>query len=377
MDRAEARGPLRDRERVVERATRLAAAREVDREHRAAAVEDARGDLRLGMAREAGVDDAVHAVLTLEERRECHRRPRLAFHAHRERRDAAQDEERRERPERRAGVDLRRADRGDPVPRPDDDARHHVRVPGQVLRRGLHHEVGAVVERPAHGGRGERVVDRQQRAVAVREVGEPRQVGEHAGRVRDRLDVEDPGGPGRERRLDRGGVGRVDIADVDAQPPERRDRLGPRRPVAHLPDEHPLPGPDEAQERGVDRGHAGRERDPGLGVVQLGDRIAHGHDRRVVDAAVRVPGLLAGEDRGQLLGVARGERRGLVDRDRRRRLGHTRCARGRADRARGRAGTGSFVGHRPMLHRLAATSRRGGRGGLDAPPPVASSMPRP
>ena len=62
----------------------------------------------------------LHALLTLEERRECHRRPRLALHADRERRDPAQDEERGERPERRAGVDLRRPDRGDPLARPDD-----------------------------------------------------------------------------------------------------------------------------------------------------------------------------------------------------------------------------------------------------------------
>ena len=40
-------------EGVEEDAAGLAAAGEVDREHRAAAVEDPRGDVRLGMAREA------------------------------------------------------------------------------------------------------------------------------------------------------------------------------------------------------------------------------------------------------------------------------------------------------------------------------------
>ena len=55
----------------------------------------------------------LDAVATLEERRERRGRARLALHPHRERRDPAQDEERGERPERGAGVDLGRADGGD------------------------------------------------------------------------------------------------------------------------------------------------------------------------------------------------------------------------------------------------------------------------
>ena len=232
------------------------------------------------------------------------------------------------------------------------------RVTRQVLRPRLHHEVGAVLERPADRRRGEGVVDGQQRPVPVRDLGERRQVGEDAGRVGDGLDVEDAGPGGGQRRPRPLDVGGVDVRDLDAEPPERGGRLRARRPVADLPDDQPVAGPQEGQEARVDRRHAGRQRDPRLGAVELGDRVAEGHDRRVVDPAVRVARLLAREHRRQLLRVARGERRRLVDRDRGGRLAHDGLARRRPDGARGRARPGSLVRHPRMLHRAAGTTRR-------------------
>ena len=110
--------------------------------------------------------------------------------------------------------------------RPDDHAGHHVAVPGQVLGGRLDHEVGAVIQRPAHERRRERVVHREQRAVPVGGVGEGRDVGEDAGRVGDGLDVEDGGRGGRQRGLDGGDVGGVDVR-------RSRSRGGrtPRRPA--------------------------------------------------------------------------------------------------------------------------------------------------
>ena len=90
----------------------------------------------------------------------------------------------------------------------------------EVLRRRLDDEVGAELERPAQDGRGERVVDDEQRAVAVGELGQGGDVDDDDRRVGDRLDVEDPGRRGGQRRLDRREVGRVD---------ERR-RSTPSRP---------------------------------------------------------------------------------------------------------------------------------------------------
>ena len=55
-----------------------------------------------------------------------------------------------------------------PASRTDDRAEQHVRVPASVLVRAHHREVGAEVERALAERRGERVVDRQQRARRVR-----------------------------------------------------------------------------------------------------------------------------------------------------------------------------------------------------------------
>ena len=115
-----------------------------------------------------------------------------------------------------------------------------------------------------------------------------RQVREHAGRVGDRLDVEDPGRRGGERRLDGGEVGRVDIADLDAQPPERAMRLGPRRPVADLPISTRSPA------RRSDRNAAWIAAMPVASAIPASASWSSATaspravDRRVVDPAVRV-----------------------------------------------------------------------------------------
>ena len=80
----------------------------------------AHGDGVLRVARQARVEDAVHAVLTFEPGGECRRGPRVALHPDGQRQDAAQHEERVERADRRPRVDLdpldlaRRARRGRP-----------------------------------------------------------------------------------------------------------------------------------------------------------------------------------------------------------------------------------------------------------------------
>ena len=248
-------------------------------------------------------------------------------------------------PERRARVDLRGADGRDPVRAAHDRAGHHVRVSRQVLGRRFHDQVGAVLQGPAHDGRRERVVHGEQRPVPVCELGQRRKIGQHAGGVRDRLDVQDAGGSGGEGCLDGADIGGVHVCHVHAQSPERRDRLRPRRSVADLADEQPVTGPEQGQEGGVDRGHPRRERDAGLRAVQVRDGVAERHDRRIVDPAVGVARLVAAEHRRQLVGVKRRERRRLVDRDGGRRLAHGRHAGRRADGACRRAGAGSLVGH--------------------------------
>ena len=60
----------------------------------------------LGVARETGVEDALHAVLTFEPVRKCRSRSGVAFDADREGQDPAQDEEGIEGADGGAGVDL-------------------------------------------------------------------------------------------------------------------------------------------------------------------------------------------------------------------------------------------------------------------------------
>ena len=157
-------------------------------------------------------------------------RRRVALHPDGQRGQAAQDQERRQRRERAAGVDLDLADGRDPFARAGHHAGHDVRVAADELRRRLGHEVGPELDRAAQVRRGERVVDDEQRAVAVGEPGQGRDVGDHDRRIRDRLDVEHAGRRGRQGGLDRGQVGRVDEPVVTPSRPKwlsRSERVEP------------------------------------------------------------------------------------------------------------------------------------------------------
>ena len=92
-------------------------------------------DVVLRMAGEARVEDRAHAVLTLEPGGQCRGRPGVALGAHGEGQDPAQDEERLERAEGRAGIDLDPLDVRDPLGRTGDDAGDDVAVAAQELGR--------------------------------------------------------------------------------------------------------------------------------------------------------------------------------------------------------------------------------------------------
>ena len=60
----------------------------------------------------------------------------------------------------------------------DEHPADGVGVSPEVLRRGMHHDVGAERERRLQVGRGERVVDHELRVVAMGHVGQRRDVGD-------------------------------------------------------------------------------------------------------------------------------------------------------------------------------------------------------
>ena len=72
----------------------------------------------------------------------------------------------------------------------DDDAADAVAMAAHELRQRVHHDVGAVIDRPAHVGRRESVVDHQRNAVLVRDLGHRFDVEHVAARIADRLAVE-------------------------------------------------------------------------------------------------------------------------------------------------------------------------------------------
>ena len=98
-------------------ATGLATTGDLDREHPAgdARPELADRDVVLGVARKAGIEDALHAVLTFEPGRQCRRGLRVALDADGQGQDPAQDEERIERADGGARVDLDLLDLPDEV----------------------------------------------------------------------------------------------------------------------------------------------------------------------------------------------------------------------------------------------------------------------
>ena len=72
-----------------------------------------------------------------------------------------------------------------------DEAADHVRVAAEVLRRRVDDDVGAELERPLEVGRGEGVVDDDQRAGLVRRLGDGADVDDVQQRVRRRLEPDD------------------------------------------------------------------------------------------------------------------------------------------------------------------------------------------
>ena len=105
------------------------------------------------------------------------------------------------------------------VGRRDDDAADAVAVAVQVFRGAVQHHVGAELDRPLHGGAGERVVDHQLRAVSVRQRGRGGQVRQAQHRVGRRLDEQQL--RGRRERV-RGGIeiAGVHVGEVQLVPPQ-------------------------------------------------------------------------------------------------------------------------------------------------------------
>ena len=149
-----------------------------------------------------------------------------------------------------------------------DRTREHVGVAADPLGGGLDDQVGAQLEGPAEIGRGERVVDDDHGAMTMGALGEVGQVRDHDGRVGDGLEVQHPGGR-PQRSLDRVGVGRIHVLDLHPEARQHGRQQRPGAAVHGLGRHDPVAGAELRQQRGVDGGHARREREPGGRAMQL------------------------------------------------------------------------------------------------------------
>jgi hypothetical protein len=143
----------------------------------------------------------------------------------------------------------------------DERASNQIAVAAEVLRRRVHHDVGAVGERSLEQRRRPRVVHHAARADVVRTRGQRGDVDHTQERVRRRLHPDDlRGGP--EQALHAREVAHV--ARVDVQPPGREHLARePEGAVVGIRRKQDVVAGGERLEDRIGGRHAGRERDRG------------------------------------------------------------------------------------------------------------------
>ncbi len=196
----------------------------------------------------------------------------------------------------------------------DDDAADGDAVAADPLGDGMHHDVGAELDRPAEIGRCEGVVDQQRNAGGMGDVGDLRDVEHLETGIADGLGDDQPGlGPD-------GGAEAVEIARLD----ERRRDAEARQCVGQQIDGAAVErrGGDDvvarAHERGdgeVHRGHAARRADRADAGFERRNPFLQNGGRRIGDAGVDVAGALQIEQRGRMVGILKDVGRRLVDRN--------------------------------------------------------------
>ena len=144
----------------LQHAARVLEAPDVERQHPAESAHLALRQLVLGMVWQSRIEHTFHRRVFRQELRQRQPVDVVLRHAQRQRLGAAQHQERVERAQNRA---LRVLDELQPleivVVHADDDAADAVAVSVEVLRRAVHDQVGAELDRPLHARAGERVVD--------------------------------------------------------------------------------------------------------------------------------------------------------------------------------------------------------------------------
>jgi hypothetical protein len=312
LDPAQRLGEREQLRGLDEHAGRALAAGEADGDHAAEAGHLGLRDLVARVRGQPRVDDLRDQVAGLERRADGERVLLVPVHAHRQGLQTARDEPTVEGREARA-------DRVDEVVdrlrvclvREDDRPADDVRVPAEELRQRVDDDVGAEADRLLQVGRGERVVDDQERVGLVRDGGDLGDVHDLEERVRRGLDPHEVGRLPRDGRADGVGVGEVDGVDRDAPRAEDARDEAVRARVGVVAEEDVGARTQERAQHDVLGLHAGGHRVGHGAALEAGERVLQAGAGRVARAGVLVPrtelpdGVVA-ERRGEVEGAADG-----------------------------------------------------------------------
>ena len=197
----------------------------------------------------------------------------------------------------------------------DDGAAERGAVPAHELGERMHHDIGAVVDRPQQDRRGNGIVDDERNAVAGADRGQRLDVADIAGRIADAL-AEDRARFLVDQLFDRAGLIGFGKARGDALAWQdmAEQRVGRAVELRHRDDIAAHLGEVEHRvvERRLPRAHAHRLE----AAFERGDAALKHRDGRIADAAVAEAFDFKIEQRGAVLGAVELVGYGLIDRNR-------------------------------------------------------------
>ncbi len=178
----------------------------------------------------------------------------------------------------------------------------------------MHRNVCAVVEWLEQNGRRDGIVDDKRHAMTMRHLGQRLNVADVAGGVADGFG-EHRLGVLVDQSFDRVRPVAVGEAADDALARQHMAEQGMRRAVKLRDGDDVAAGIGEVDERKMQRGLAGRDRERADAAFELGDALFKDRGRRVGDAAVAIALGLEVEQGGAVIGAVEGIGSGLVDRN--------------------------------------------------------------
>ena len=197
----------------------------------------------------------------------------------------------------------------------DDDAADRDAVAADPFGRGVHHEVGAELDRPAEKRRRKGVVDQQRNLGVMRDLRDRRNIQHLEPGIADGLADHEP-----RVRLDRGAEfverARLDEGRGDAEARQRVRQQVDGAAIERGGGDDVVAGVEQRRDRQMQRGHAACRADRADAVFQRGEPLLEHRRRRIGDAGVDVAGAFQVEQRGGVVGILEHVGRGLVDRNR-------------------------------------------------------------